>query len=152
MTRANLALYALGALVSASAGLLNIENRVCEFGLILVGLALIGVASWVTGADRPVTAAALVVVTNLAFWMAFGLWRMRPQLIGPTGSTGIDPFSLVVSVWLIVFIGCMVYESIVLIRGLGDRPQRQISVIGLLGVVLQVPITIRFIYVMIQGI
>lgn len=152
MSKTCLALYALGALVSALAALLNIENRVLGFGLIGAGLACIVAASWISGAFRPLTALATVVVTNLAFWMSFGLWRMRPQLIGPTAGTGLDPFSLVVSVWLVVFVGCVIYESIVLIRGLGDGAQRQVSAMGLVGVVLQIPVTIRVIYGMVQGI
>ena len=152
MSKTCLVLYALGALVSASAALLNVENRGFGFGLIGVGLAFMVAASWINGAFRPVTALAIVVVTNLAFWMSFGLWRMRPQLVGATAGTGIDPFSLVVSVWLIVFVGCAIYEGAVLIRGLGDGAQRQVSAMGLAGFVLQIPITIRVIYGMVQGV
>ena len=152
MSKTCLALYAVGALVSALAGLLNTENRVLSFGLLGAGLACMVAASWISGAFRPLTALATVVVTNLAFWMSFALWRMRPLLIGSTAGTGLDPFSLVVSAWLVVFVGCVIYESIVLIRGLGDGAQRQISAIGLAGVVLQIPITIRLIYGMIQGV
>ena len=152
MSKICLVLYSFGALVSASAALLNIENRAYSFGLIGAGMACIVATSWISGAFRPLTALAIVVVTNLAFWMSFGLWRMRPQLIGPTAETGIDPFGLVVSVWLVVFAGCVIYECTVLIRGLGDGAQRQVSAMGLTGVVLQIPITIRVIYGMVQGV
>lgn len=152
MPKTCVALYALGAMVSASAGLLTVESRLYGFGLIGVGLAFLVAASWVSGGSRPLTAIAMVLATNLAFWMSFGLWRIRPKLIGPTTGIGIDPFGLAVTVWLFVFVGCVIYESIVLIRGLGDGAQRQVSAIGLAGVVLQIPITIRMIYAMIQGV
>ena len=152
MSKGCLTLYAVGALVSALAALVNLENRVLSFGLLGVGLACIATASWISGVSRPLTAIAMVFVTNLAFWMSFGLWRIRPTLIGPTTGIGIDPFGLAVSVWLFVFLGCVIYESMVLIRGLGDGAQRQVSAMGLAGVVLQIPITIRVIYGMVQGI
>lgn len=152
MSKPCLALYALGAVVSASAALLTVENRAYGFGLIGAGLAFMIAASWMNGAFRPVTGLAIVIVTNLAFWMSYGLWRMRPQLIGQPSGTGIDSFSLAVSAWLLVFLGCAVYECIVLLRGIGDGAHRQVSAMGLAGVVLQIPLTLRFIYGMIQGV
>lgn len=152
MSKGCLSLYAVGALVSALPGLLNRESPVLCLGLLGVGLAFIVTASWISGPTRPLTAIAMVLATNLAFWTSFGLWRIRPTLTGPTAGIGIDPFALPVAVWFFVLLGCVIYESAILIRGLGDGAQRQASAMGLAGVALQIPITIRVIYGMVQGV
>ena len=144
--------YVAGALVAALPALVSVESRLYSFGLLGVGWLMIMVGLWRHGPSRPSTAVTLLLVTNIAFWVSFGLWRLRPQLIGPLEQPGLDPFSLAVSVWLLAFLASACYEAFILIRGLSQTAERQISYVGLAGVALQVPLTIRVIYSMIQGV
>lgn len=152
MTTLGILLYAIGALVSAMAGLLTVENRFYSFGLLALGLMCMAAACWLSGVWRPSTAVSLLLVTNATFWLSFAMWRIRPRLIGPTADAGLDPFSLAVSVWLIVFAACLIYEGFVLIRGVSDGTHRRVAVVGLIGAVLQVPTTMRVIFTMLQGV
>jgi len=145
--------YLLGMFVLALLGLINVSNRFYYFSILAIGWLSIIFAIRQSGLKQPITAIALLLTTNLAFWCSYGLWKLRPQIIGPVQSGGIDPFSIAVSFWLIMLIVCILYECVVFIRSITDmQGQRCLSVFGLVGVVLQVLITLKTIYLLICGI
>jgi len=149
MAKSTFLLYGAGVVFATLPGLVTIESRALSFGPLGLGILFFGAASWLSGVSRPVTALTLMLVTNVSFWLSYGLWRaVRPQIV----QVGIDPFSAAISLWLLVFLGCALYECVVLVWGLSDRQQRQLSMIGLAGTAIQVPVTIRLIYGMIQGV
>ena len=144
--------YLLGVVLLALPGLINVDNRFYYFGLLGLGWMTVVIALRQSGPLRPGTAIALLVVTNMAFWLSYGLWKLRPRIVGPVQTEGTDTFGIAVSVWLIAIIVCALYEGIVLVRGFSGTIQRHLSVVGLVGVVLQFPATGRLIYSMIRGV
>jgi hypothetical protein len=141
--------YLLGVLLLAIPGLISVDNRFYYFGLLGLGWMSMVFALQQGGPTRPATAIALLLATNLAFWFSYGLWKLRPRIIGPVEVEGTDPFGIAVSVAIII---CTVYESFVLARSLSGTPQRQLSALGLAGVALQLPTTLRAIYILIRGV
>jgi len=144
--------HLLGALLLALPGLISVDNRFYYFGLLGLGWLSVVVALRQGGPARPGTAIALLLATNLAFWFSYALWKLRPRIVGPVQAEGTDPFGIAVSIWLIAIVVCTLYEGIVLVRGLGGAPQRHLSAFGLVGVVLQLPTTMRAIYSLIGGV
>jgi hypothetical protein len=144
--------YLLGVFLLALPGLISVDNRFYYFGVLGLGWISIVFALRQSGPTLPGTAIVLLLVTNLAFWLSYGLWKLRPHIVGPVQAEGTDPFGIAVAVWLIAIIICALYEIIILVRGISGTTQRYLSVVGLAGVVLQFPTTLRLIYSLIRGI
>ncbi len=144
--------YLAGTVLLALPGLINVDNRFYYFSFLGLGWLSLVFTLRQSGLPRPGTAIALLVTTNLAFWLSYCLWKVRARIVGPVQTDGTDPFGLAVSIWLFAIIICAVYESVVLVRALVRSSQQQMSVLGLAGVALQVPTTLRFIYSMIRGV
>lgn len=150
--KSNWLCYVAGSIFLALPGLISVPNRLYFVGLLTAGWACTGFGLAKVGVWRPVSAVVLVLATNSAFWLSYGLFKLRPRLVGPVQAGGIDPFASAVSIWLVTLLICALYEGIVLTRGLCSARQRQLAAIGLVGALLQIPTTLRFVYTLIEGI
>lgn len=141
---------ATGIALLAGTGLLAVENRFYCFGLTLIGWILIVAGLRQAKLGQPTTAFALVVISNAAFWGSVLLWRLRPRLIKIPITEGIDPFALALGLWFIFFVGASVYELVIFCVNL--KNSKRLSIIGIVGVLLQTVTALRFIYELIQGV
>jgi len=142
----------LGVIILALPGLINVSNRFYYFALLGLGWVIVVFVLRQSVHKQPIDAIILLFTTNFAFWFSYVLWKLRPLIIGPVQSEGVDPFSIAISAWLIALIVCALYEFIVLVRGINKSKQRYLSMLGLVGVLLQFPITLKAIYSLINGI
>jgi len=146
------ALYVIGAVLMALPGLFTTSVRFYSMAFIASGYLLFVVATVKLEFMNPGTALLLLVVSNLSFWSSYVLWLVRPKLTGLVPETGIDPFAGPLSLWLILLLTFLVYEVAVFATGVAANRQRVLSVIGLAAVVAQVLITLRTIYIQVNGV
>jgi len=144
--------YALGLLLLALPGSFTTKSRPYFFGILGLGWLLIVLFLKHARYAPPGTALLLLVTSNAAFWLSYLLWRLRPRMMGPLGVEGTDSFGVALSIWLAVLLICTLYEGFVFLRGVGTAQQRQVSVLGLVGLMLQVTTTLRVIYLLLQGV
>lgn len=141
---------ATGIALLAATGLLAVENRFYCFGLSLLGWTLIVAGLRQAKLGQPTTALALVITSNLAFWGAVLLWRLRPRLINIPITEGIDPFALALGLWFLFFMGASVYELVIFCMNL--KNSMRLSIIGIVGVLLQTVTALKYVYELIQGV
>ena len=146
------ALYVIGAVLMALPGLFTTGVRFYFMALIASGYLLLVIATVKYEFTNPRTALLLLLVSNLSFWFSYGLWWLRPKLLGLAPEKGIDPFAGPLSLWLIVLLTFLVYEVAVFVTGMAANRQRVLAAIGLAAVVAQALITLRTIYVMANGV
>lgn len=152
MRTSTIILYGIGALLMALPGLFTTGRRSVYLLCMISGLLLIAAAGK-RGFAQPKTALVLLVVSNISFWLSVVLWLSRDKLFGmPTRESGVDPFVGPLLLWLAVLILFVIYESVVFATGIIVNRSRTVAVIGLAAVAVQVLLTGRSIYLMIQGV
>ena len=97
----------------------------------------------------PKTAIGLVAVSNLIFAIHYGAWRYG--FIKRDATAGIDPFAGAVALWLLLFVVLTMVEVLLIFRGLRRREHRLIHATAAGKWLLQFW-TIRFLYVMLEGV
>jgi hypothetical protein len=154
MTQASkLTLYLIGALLMAIPGLFRTSMRFWFVAYMAVGCLLLVTAAVRHEFTKPKTALLLLIMSNLSFWLSFALWRMRDTLVGPMPRySGIDPFVGPLVIWLAVLLVLATYETVVFAIGVIANRNRTLAAIGLVAVVVQVLVSVRSIYLMIQGV
>lgn len=150
--RANIALFILGAVLMSLPGLFTAEMEWAFLAFLAVGYGIMIIATVQSGGGRPSTALTLLVASNLSFWLSYGLWLLRLQFIGPSPESGIDAFAGPVSVWLYLLPTFLLYEGVVFVRGFAMNQERRTAAVGLAASVVQVLITLRVAYTLVQGI
>lgn len=145
-------LFVLGATLMCLPALFTDEMRLVSAAFMATGYAILIVATVKNGGSRSETALMLLVVSNLFYWFSYGLWLIRLKFAGPSPRQGIEAFVGPSSYWLILLSTFAVYECVVFVRALVADRERQIALIGLAAVVVQVFGTLRFINNMVQGV
>src|SRR5205807_9143447 len=95
-----IALFALGTLLMSVPGLITEKMGWAFLVLLIVGYIILIVATVKNGGSRPVTALALLITSNVAFWLSYGLWLIRLKFVGPSPESGIDPFAGPLAIWV----------------------------------------------------
>jgi hypothetical protein len=148
-----LTLNLTGALLMAIPGLFRTSIRFWFVACMAVGCLSLVTAAFRQEFTRPKTALLLLIVSNLSFWLSFALWRMRDTLVGPMPRySGIDPFVGPLVIWLAVLVLMATYQTVVFAVGVIANRNRTVAAIGLAAVVVQVLVSVRHIYLMIQGV
>ena len=145
-------LYVIAAVLMALPGLFTTGVRFYSMAFIASGYLLFVVATVKLEFTNPRTALILLLVSNLSFWTSYVLWLVRPKLTGLEPETGIDPFAGPLSLWLIALFTFLLYEAAVFVAAVAVNRQRVLSAIGLTAVAAQVLITLRTIYVQVNGV
>jgi hypothetical protein len=147
-----LALFVLGALLMCLPGLFTAGMRWAFVAFLAVGYATLIVATVKSGGSRPGTALMLLAASNASFWLSYGLWLIRLKYAGPSPKSGIEVFAGAVALWLILLLTFLAYESVVFLRGFVANRERTVAAMGLVAAVVQVFVTLRFVYRMVQGV
>jgi len=63
---------------------------------------------------------------------------------------GIDPFALALGLWFLFFMGASVYELVIFCMNL--KNSMRLSIIGIVGVLLQTVTALKYVYELIQGV
>jgi hypothetical protein len=151
--KSKMTLYAIGALLMALPGPFTTSTRLLSLACIGVGYSLLIIATVRCGFTKPKTALLLLIISNLSFWFSVGLWLVRDRYVGsPPPYTGIDPFVGPLLLWMVVLVTSVIYEVVVFLRGVVANRDRSVAAVGLVAVVVQMALTVRSIYLMIQGV
>ena len=137
-----------GALVAL--GLRLSETRLYYFSSFTLGWTLLLLGLMKSKYGKPLKCLLLVLYSNLAFWGSVILWRFRPTFLSTQVNESIDPFALPLCLWLITFLILSIYE--VLIFGIHLKLCRALCSAGLIGVFLQLLVSVRFIYHLVEGV
>jgi hypothetical protein len=143
--------YGAGVMLMAIPGFFTTHSRFAYLACMIGGLVLLAAAAG-PQLTKPKTALLLLVITNLSFWLSVMFWIMRDRLIGLPHQTAIDPFVGPQLLWLLLFLIFVPYEVVVFLAGMIANRERKLAAIGATGVVAQVLITGRSIYLMLQGV
>lgn len=123
------------------------------FGVFLaLGFVSFIVATVKNGGSKPETALALLIATNLSFWLSLGLAIVRMSIAGPSVLGGVDAFAGPAALWLYLLPPLILYEAVVFLKSLTANQERTTAVVGLVAVAAQVAVTMRFVYGMVQGV
>ena len=153
MTRTTkLALFVLGALSMSLPGLFTAGVGWAFVGFLMVGYLTLIVATVTNGSSLPGTALKLLVASNISFWLGYGFWLIRLRVVGPSPRAGTEAFAGPVAVWLVLLITFIIYELIIFIRGFSANRERKTAAIGLVASVVQVLVTLRTAYGLVQGV
>jgi len=147
-----LVLFVLGALLMCLPGLFTAGMRWAFVASLVAGYATLIVATVKSGGSRPGTALMLLAASNVSFWFSYGLWLIRLKFAGPSPKSGIEVFAGPVAFWLILLLTFLAYESVVFLRGVVANRERTVAAMGLVAAVVQVLVTLRFVYRMVQGV
>ena len=128
------------------------DMRWASLAFLAVGIGILIVATVKNGSSRPRTALTLLIASNASFWLSYGLWLIRSKFLGPSPEAGIDPFAGSVAFWLILLLMSLLYEAVVFLRGLAINQERTTAVVGLLASAVQVLVTLRTIYGLVEGV
>ena len=145
-------LFALGALLMSAPGLFTASMKWAFVAFLAVGCVILIVATVKNGGSRPEIALTLLIASNTSFWLGYGLWLIRLKLAGPSPKSGIETFAGPVALWLIILLAFSLYEAVVFLRGLAVNQERTTAAMGLLAGVVQVLVTMRVVYRMVQGV
>jgi hypothetical protein len=138
-------------MLMAAPGLFTSETRL-SLVLMAAGCLLLLIATAQKGVSKPESALLLLTSSNLSFWLSYGLWLLRPKLMGPPPTEGIDPFAGPVAFWLLILVTFAIYEAATFLVGMTRLQQRKIASVGFAAVVLQALATMRMVYKMVEGI
>ena len=147
-----LALFVLGALLMCIPGLFTAGMKWAFVAFLGAGFLIFAMATVRNGSLKPVTAMVLLIATNVSFWASYGLWFLRLKYTGPSPERGIDAFAGTVALWLILLLIFLMYEAVVFVRGLAKDQERMTAAIGLVASAVQVLVTIRTAYGLVQGV
>jgi hypothetical protein len=147
-----LAFFLLGAVLMCVPGLFTVGMRWAFVAFLVAGCVILIVATVKNGGSRPRTALTLLVASNVSFWLSYALWLLRLKFWGPSPKLGIETFAGPVALWLLFFLGFLLYEAVIFLRGLAANQERTTAAIGLVAAIAQVLVTIRIIYRMVQGV
>jgi hypothetical protein len=145
-------LYVVGGVLMALPGLFTAESSLYFMAFMAGGCLLLVTACVKFEFTAPRTAFLLLFVSNASFWLSYALWSVRPKLVGPPPKEGIDPFAGPISLWLLLFLAFVIYETAVFVVGLTANRQRGFAAAGLVAVVAQTLVTLRTIYTMVKGV
>src|SRR5450631_3267779 len=125
-------LWAVGALCMAVPGLFTWGMGRAYLAFMVAGCLILIVATVRDGASRPVTALALLVVSNAAYWFSYGLFRTRLAFAKPVHLPGPDAFARpVVAMWVLVLVIFLAYELFIFVWALLAKRERAIAAFGL---------------------
>ncbi len=145
-------LFIVGGLWMALPGLFTAEWSFYSIAFMGGGCLFLVTACVKNGFTAPRTALLLLLISNTSFWLSYALWSLRPKLVGPPSSEGIDPFAGAEAFWLVLFLIFLIYETSVFVVGVTANRQRSFATAGLVAVVAQVLVTLRTIYTSIMGV
>ncbi len=131
MTHTMRMLFGGGVAVAGLAGPTGGWGGHWDLGFALGGIAMMFAGACLNGLMQPSTALLVVVSTNAAFWLSFGLWRVTDKV-----PVGIDPYAGIVALWLVVLMPLTAYEGMMFIRGMLRSPDSRLAAIGLIALVL----------------
>jgi len=153
MTRPSVTLCVIGGFLMAFPGLWVREARASWLIPLGVGLTLLIIAGAKAGWSRPRTVTLVLVTLNSSFWLSFLLWRLRTRFFGFDEGPGLDPFLGPVAGWALLLLSSIAYYVLVFLRAwVGRSEERGFLLVGIAGLVLQVLVTMRFIWEIIQGV
>jgi hypothetical protein len=152
MNRTNTILFVCGALVMSIPGLFTHGLRVASLLVLLAGFIVFITAVIRSGGLQPQSALWLLGASNLSFWGCLGMWQMRLHFAAPSKEGGVDVFAGTLSVWLVALLLLGLYELGVFSWGAISNRQRSVALIGLAAVLLQVLISIRAAYQILEGV
>ena len=150
VTRTIQLLFGGGVVLAGMAGAAGGWGHYSGISLVLVGVAMMAAGCWLNGLLRPETGLLLLIGSNAAFWLSFLLWQvLRGNRVL---SEGIDPYAGLVAFWLILLSSFVLYEAVVFLKGLMNEADRRLGGIGLVLLLVQIPVTIRHMYRMVEGV
>jgi hypothetical protein len=147
-----IALYVVGGILMALPGVFTTGSRFYFMAFMGGGSLLLVTACVKYEFTAPRTALLLLLVSNASFWLSYALWFLRAKLGVAPPREGIDPFAGPLSLWLLLFLAFLVYETVVFVVGLTTNRQRGFAAAGLVALVPQILVTLRTIYTMIKGV
>lgn len=145
-------LFVLGALLMCVPGLFTAGMRWAFAVFLGIGYVTFIVATIRNGASKPRTALTLLVASNVSFWLSFGLCLIRMKFVGPSVLGGVDAFAGPAALWVFLLPTFILYEAVVFLRGLAANKERKTAAIGLVACAVQVLITFRTAYGLVQGV
>lgn len=144
--------FALGVILMCLPGLFTGGMRLASAAFMVVGYAILIVATVKNGGSKPGTALVLLATSNLSFWLSYGLWLIRLKFAGPSPREGIETFAGPLAFWVILLSTFVVYESVVFLRSVVINRERTAALTGLAAVIVQVFVTLRLAYDMVQSV
>jgi hypothetical protein len=118
----------------------------------VVGCLILIVATVKDGASKSETALALLVVSNAAYWLSYGLFRTRLAFTKPVHLPQPDIFVRpVVALWILILVIFLAYELFIFVWILLAKRERAIAALGLGASVAQVSLTLTNAYHLMSG-
>jgi hypothetical protein len=112
----------------------------------IVGYATLIVAAVKNGASKPRTALTLLIVSNVAYWCSYGLFRTRLAFTRPVHLPSTDAFERPVALWGLTLVTFLAYELFIFVWALVAKRDRAIAALGLGAFVAQVLLTLMNAY------
>ena len=142
----------LGVLLSSIPGLFPQPMHLLSSVSLLLGGSALVAAAMKNGYGRPESAILLLLTSNLAFWLSFGLWHLRLSATGPSPSDGVETFAGTLAVWCLLLAIFSLYELVVCLRGVWGSAGRSMALAGIAGLVMQTLTSVRVAYNLVQGV
>jgi len=111
---------------------------------LLLGVLFLVIAAVRAGGANPRPTLYLLLASNAAYYLCYGLWHLRLKIAGPSLGDGVDPFAQVLTEWMLVFMVLSVYEVVVFLWGAIWNRQQIYALLGLIALFLQWVISIVF--------
>lgn len=146
MRTKNLVLWIVGAACLSAPGLFTWRMGWAFLAFMVVGYAILIVATVKNGASKPGTALALLIVSNAAYWFSYGLYRTRLAFTRPVHLPSADAFERPVALWGLILVTFLAYELFIFVWSLAAKRERAIAALGLGASVAQVLLTLMNAY------
>jgi hypothetical protein len=152
MTKPSILLWGLGMLLTSIPGLFPENLRMAALLCMALGALFYAMAAYKIGASSAGSALVLVAASNLAFWLAYGLWHLRMNTAGPSPKMGVESFAGVVSGWFTILLLFSLYEGAVFLWGTIANRERSVALVGIVALVIQTATSTRLAYSLLQGV
>jgi hypothetical protein len=144
-------LYLIGITLMSATGAFTERFRLLSIAAFVIGTAIFFVETIRRGPRRSSSAVWLLVASNVAFWTSVILWTLR-RTVAPTPHAGIDTFAGTLALWLVVLFVFLIYEIGILLRNILCGGKKQLSAIGIVASLLQLPTSFWFAWHLVQGV
>jgi hypothetical protein len=152
MTRQSVSLFCLGLFLATIPSLFPNDLHLVATLCLLFGGILLVAASVKRGWRNSQSSLLLILTSNSAFWLCYGLWHLRLKIIGPSPRQGIDTYAGVLAEWFLLLLLLSLYEVVVFTWNAVSNRQRWYALVGFAGLLLQSATSVRFAYTLIQGV
>jgi hypothetical protein len=146
-------LLATGALLMAVPGVFTDELRILAIACQGAGFVVLSTVAIKDRACPIRSALQLLAASNLAFWACYGLLLVRWRWIDPSGPfAGVDIFAGTAALWLLLLLPFLLFEAAMVIRAARTNHQLKLALLVGLLALAQIPSSMRFAWVIVEGV